>query len=99
MDLSEDVANSYLLQAYEQGIIGVRLLPLVIREWRNPTRDEYRPRTAYSLFNYFTDVLGKVRQSKYPAESALSTMRLSKLLSPPIDVVARRVEDEIATGA
>jgi hypothetical protein len=82
-DLSEDAANSYLLQAYERGIIGVRLLPLVIEEWRNPKFEEYRPRTAYSLFNCFTEVLGRERQSKFPAESALCTMRLSKLLTPP----------------
>jgi len=98
-DLSDDAANSYLLQAYEQGIIGVRLLPLVIREWRHPTRDEYRPRTAYSLFNCFTSVLGQVRQASFPAESALSTMRLSKLLSPAIDVPNRPVEDEMVTSS
>jgi len=82
--LSDDSANSYLLQAYEQDIIGARLLPLVIREWRSPKFEEYLPRTAYSLFNCFTDVLGRTRQSSYPAEAALSTMRLSKLLSPPL---------------
>ena len=80
--LSEDAANSYLLQAYETGIIGLRLLPLVIQEWRNPTFEQYQPRTAYSLFNCFTDVLRRTRQVSYPAESALATMRLSKLLMP-----------------
>ena len=80
--LSEDAANSYLLQAYETGIIGLRLLPLVIQEWRSPTFEEYQPRTAYSLFNCFTDVLRRTRQVRYPAESALATMRLSKLLTP-----------------
>lgn len=80
--LSEDAANSYLLQAYEKDIIGMRLLPLVIQEWRNPKFEEYRPRTAYSLFNCFTDVLGRTRQASYPAEAALATMRLSKLLTP-----------------
>jgi len=94
--LSEDAANSYLLQAYEQGIVGLRLLPLVLEEWRRPHRDEYLSRTAYSLFNCFTDVLGRERQARYPAESALSTMRLSKLLTPPINVTARRAEDETA---
>ncbi len=81
--LNDDRANSLLLQAYERKIIGLRLLPLVVEEWRRPTREEYRPRTAYSLFNCFTEVLGRERQSKFPAESALATMRLSKLLAPP----------------
>lgn len=81
--LNDDRANSLLLQAYERKIIGLRLLPLVVEEWRHPTREEYRSRTAYSLFNCFTEVLGRERQSRFPAESALATMRLSKLLAPP----------------
>lgn len=80
--LSNDTANSLLLQAYERKIIGLRLLPLVVEEWRRPSRPEYEPRTAYSLFNCFTEVLGRERQSRFPAESALATMRLSKLLAP-----------------
>lgn len=81
--LNDDKANSLLLQAYERKIIGLRLLPLVVEEWRRPSREEYQPRTAYSLFNCFTEVLGRERQSRFPAESALATMRLSKLLAPP----------------
>jgi hypothetical protein len=82
-DLSEDAANSYLLQAYERGIIGARLLPLVIREWRNPKFEEYQPRTGWSLWNCFTDVISRTRQVVSPAQSALSTIRLQKLLAPP----------------
>lgn len=82
-ELCDDLANSLLLQAYERKIVGLRLLPLVVVEWRKPSREEYQPRTAYSLFNCFTDVLGRERQSRFPAESALATMRLSKLLAPP----------------
>lgn len=82
-ELGDDIANSLLLQAYERKIVGLRLLPLVVDEWRKPSREEYRPRTAYSLFNCFTEVLGRERQTRFPAESALATMRLSKLLAPP----------------
>lgn len=85
-DLSEDAANSYLLRAYETGIIGTRLLPLVLEEWRQPKLDEYRPRTGWSLFNCMTDVLGRTKQATQPAAAALTTMRLSRLLTPPIDV-------------
>lgn len=95
--LSNDKANSLLLQAYERKIIGLRLLPLVVEEWRRPTREEYRPRNAYSLFNCFTDVLGRERQSRFPAESALATMRLSKLLAPPERTAV--AEAEIVTAA
>jgi hypothetical protein len=97
-DLSEDAANSYLLQAYEQGIIGMRLLPLVIAEWRRPQHEAYQPRTAYSMFNCFTDVLGRARQKSFPAEAALATMRLSKLLTPPLvlDAPSRPAQQDSA---
>ncbi len=96
--LSNDTANSLLLQAYERKIIGLRLLPLVVEEWRRPSREEYQPRTAYSLFNCFTEVLGRERQSRFPAESALATMRLSNLLSPPPQRSAG-IEQEFVTAA
>lgn len=80
--LTDDAANSLLLQAYERKIVGLRLLPQVIEEWRRPSREEYQPRTAYSMLNCFTEVLGRERQSRFPAESALATMRLAKLLTP-----------------
>ena len=82
-DLSEDAANSYLLRAYEQDIIGARLLPQVIREWRQPVFDEYRPRNAWSLWNCFTGVLSRTRQKSHPSQAALTTIRLQRLLSPP----------------
>lgn len=81
-NLSEDAANSYLLRAYEQDIIGARLLPLVIQEWRTPRFEDYRPRTAWSLWNAFTSVLGRTRQATQPAAAALTTIRLQKLLTP-----------------
>lgn len=96
-ELGDDLANSLLLQAYERKIVGLRLLPLVVEEWRKPSREEYRPRTAYSLFNCFTEVLGRERQSRFPAESALATMRLSKLLAPPERSTV--AEAEIVTAA
>ena len=83
-DLSEDAANSYLLQAYECEIIGTRLLPLVIEEWRKPAFEEYRPRTGWSLWNCFTTVIGRSRQAAHPAQAAASTIRLQRLLSPPL---------------
>ena len=97
-ELSEDRANSLLLQAYEAKVLGLRLLPLALAEWRNPSREEYLPRTAYSLFNCVTDVFGRERQSRFPAESALATMRLSKLLTPP-HLSRNGTEPEIVTAA
>lgn len=88
-DLSEDAANSYLLQAYEKGVIGMRLLPLVLQEWRQPKFEEYKPRTGWALWNCFTDVIGRTRQKSSPAEAALTTIRLQKLLAPPLTLDAQ----------
>jgi hypothetical protein len=87
-ELSDDAANSYLLQAFERGVIGIRLLPAILREWRHPRLDDYRPRTGWSLWNCFTDVIGRTRQQANPAEAALSTIRLQKLLTPPLTLAA-----------
>jgi hypothetical protein len=79
--LSEDAANSYLLRAYEENLVTSRLLSAVIREWREPRFEEFRPRTMFSLLNAFTTVLGQDR--KVPqAQHAAHTMRLQRFLLP-----------------
>jgi hypothetical protein len=52
-ELSEDAANSYLLRAYEENLVNSRLLPLVIKEWREPRFEEFKPRTMFSLLNAY----------------------------------------------
>lgn len=78
--VSEDQANSLILQAYEKDIVGARLLPDVIKEWREPSHDDFAPRTVWSLLNCFTEVL-KDRQRSQPARAAEETIRLQSLLT------------------
>jgi len=80
--LSEERANSLILQSYETGLISARLLPQVIREWRNPPIVDFAPRTGWSLLNSYTSVL-KDRQRANPQAAALTTIKLQRLLSPP----------------
>lgn len=77
-DVDEPEAAACLLHAFEQGILTTRTLPQVIDEWRKPVLDDFRPRTAWSLFNAFTSAL-KERQSN-PAQFASLTMRVYRLL-------------------
>lgn len=81
--LSDDQANSLMLQAAEKEIVGWRALPKVIDQWREPRFDEFRDRTSWSLFNAFTQVL-KDRQQTQPARAAHETIRLQKLLAPEV---------------
>jgi hypothetical protein len=82
--VSDHEANSLILQSFESGIVSSRLLPAVIREWRNPPIVDFAPRTGWSLLNAFTSVL-KERQRANPPEAAMKTIRLQHLLAPPND--------------
>ena len=78
-ELSDDQANSLILQSAEKQVIGWRCIPNVLREWRAPTQEAFQPRTTYSLLNAFTEVL-KDRFEKYPLKTAYETISLQKLL-------------------
>jgi hypothetical protein len=77
--LSTDLADALILRAYERGVIGAHQLPKVIREWRNPSFEEFQPRTVWSLFNAFTSAL-RERAVVHPHAFAVQTMQLNGLL-------------------
>jgi len=81
--LTSDQADAIILRSYEQGLIGSRLLPELIHEWRNPKHEQFRVQTGWALWNAFTATLRK-RQEDQPASAALTTIRLQKLLSPEV---------------
>lgn len=74
-ELGDDAADALLLRAYEQDIVSTPLLPRVIKEWREPTFEEFQPRTAWSLMNAFTTVFAD-RQKSNPQQFAALTIRL-----------------------
>lgn len=78
-ELSEMEADSIILRAFERGIISAPYLPRIIREWREPQYDEFRDRTAFSLLNCFTTILGE-RAQRNPSEYAVQTMRLNSFI-------------------
>ncbi len=92
-DMSNEHADSLILQAaVDRGIIPLRLIPRVVREWREPRHELFQARTAWSLFNAFTSTLATL-QGTNPAELARRTMRLSAMLTPAnvIDAVTNAV--------
>ena len=78
-DLSPDAADALLLRAYERQVVTALMLPRVIREWRQPSFEEFQPRTLWSLFNAFTAVLAGRRKTN-PQQFAGLTIRLHDLL-------------------
>jgi len=49
-------AHHMMIEAMQTGIVLPTRLPEVERGWREPVHDEFKPRTAWSLINAFTEV-------------------------------------------
>jgi hypothetical protein len=79
--LNDVEAESLILRAYERRIVSHRLLPDVIRGWREPGHDDFQARTTWSLYNAFTGALADRARSN-PQQHAALTMRLAALLTP-----------------
>ena len=68
-DMTDLQAHDLMIRAVDVGAVPVTKLPYVIKEWRKPSHDEFGPRTAWSLFNGFTD--------GYRELGAITTLRRS----------------------
>ena len=79
-ELSDQTAESVVLRAWEKGIVGTRLLRTLLEEWRQPSFDDFKDRTAWSLLAAFTHVV-KARQRRYPHRSAKDVMHFQSLLT------------------
>ncbi len=49
-------AHDLIVKAIDAQAIAAPAVPAVLKEWRSPSHPEFRPRTAWSLFNAFTEV-------------------------------------------
>src|SRR5690606_32652106 len=82
--LTRQEADSLILRSYEEGLIGARLLPSVIDEWRKPSYEDFTDGSAWSLWNCFTTILGRTTQANNPAKAAATTIKLQRLMSPEV---------------
>jgi hypothetical protein len=78
-DVDDRSAESLILRAYDQEVITTPTLPKVIKEWREPSFEDFLPRTLWSLFNAFTTALGG-RQKSDPQRFAKQTIALQALI-------------------
>jgi hypothetical protein len=99
--LDDVMAESLIFRAWEKGIVSHRQMPTVVKEWREPSHDDFGERNVWSLFNAFTEALKPIGKSN-PQAFAGRTFRLNGLLlpvneGPPDDletsVVVESVED------
>jgi hypothetical protein len=56
-DMGDQEAHDLIVRSLDAQVLPVTKLPDVLKEWREPRHDDFRERTAWSLFNGFTEVL------------------------------------------
>ena len=71
-------ANTIVLDAFRKQIVGTSMLKRLVKEWDDPSYEEFRPGTAWSLTNALTHVI-KDRQQKYPIRAAEETLRFQAM--------------------
>jgi hypothetical protein len=68
-------AHHVMVAAIRAGITPASRLPKVIEAWDEPKHGEFEPRTAWSLFNAFTEVL----KAGPPRQQMEGSLRLTSL--------------------
>ena len=49
-------AHDLVIRALDVGATPGSDIPSIVKEWRDPKHDEFKPRNAWSLFNAFTEI-------------------------------------------
>jgi hypothetical protein len=55
--LNDAAAHDLTIRALDSGVICASKIPEVLKEWREPSHEAFRPRTAWSWFNSVTENL------------------------------------------
>jgi len=56
-NLSDSSAHDLIIRSTDVRACTPRQIPAILREWRNPRHEAFQPRTLWTLFNSFTEVL------------------------------------------
>lgn len=74
-DLPQAQAHHLMVEAIRANVLPASRLPKVIEAWDEPRHEEFAPRTAWSLFNAFTEV----QKNACPRAQMEGSLRLSSL--------------------
>jgi hypothetical protein len=74
-ELLPESADHLMVEAVRRNALPASQLPKVLDAWEKPKHDESAPRTAWSLFNAFTEVQ-KTRSARAQVEDGLRLSRL-----------------------
>jgi Domain of unknown function (DUF932) len=54
-EIQDMEANDFIIRAVDAGVMPLTQIPSILTQWRTPNHPEFAPRTAWSLFNAFTE--------------------------------------------
>jgi hypothetical protein len=83
LELTPAAASHFILTPFRRGIINSHQIADVCKEWEAPRHEDFQPRTSWSLFNAFTEIL-RNRAITSPQTFVASTIRLNGLMLPPV---------------
>jgi uncharacterized protein DUF932 len=75
LSMSPERAHHVMVTAIRSGITSASRLPKILEAWDEPKHQEFEPRTAWSLFNAFTEVL----KDGPPRQQMEGSLRLTTL--------------------
>lgn len=70
-ELGNAGAHDLVCRALRTGVVPAQMVPAALQEWHEPRHEDFRPRTAWSLFNAFTEA-SKGRSPELQMRSTLS---------------------------
>lgn len=91
--LNDDQAYAAILRGSLSQIISNARIKDVVKEWHNPTHDAFLPRTGWSLFNAFTEILKTYQAQEIPKRTLVlhglmdTACRLTLDISKHVEVV------------
>lgn len=75
LPVSEERAHHVMVEAVRADVVPASRLPKVIGAWEEPRHEDFRSRTAWSLFNAFTEI----QKGASPRGQVEASLRLSML--------------------
>jgi len=75
LPMSPERAHHFMVTAIRSGVLPASRLPKILEAWDEPKYQEFEPRTAWSLFNAFTEVL----KAGPPRQQMEESLRLTSL--------------------
>ena len=81
-ELPKAHAHHLMVEAVKGDVVPASRLPKVIEAWEKPAHEEFAPRTAWSLFNAFTEV----QKHSAPRAQVKGSLKLSSLFRRELQI-------------